>query len=357
MKKIDKHICRGFLKSFLLSLVAFVNIFLLSQIFRIVKLVSDGKMAPGDSLLYIVALLPRIIIDVTPLSILLGGLISMNVMASNLEIISLKTSGISFKRIIIFPVIISFFVSLGIFVLSDRVAPKFYEQTRILRGSSSDREIPIVKEKAFLRGKGDYVYYMGLIDREEGYGRDIQFIELNPEFDRIERVITAGKGVYDRENKIWVLEKAYVTERGQKNSLEVDSFKDIKFNAEPEEFITLEKDPRTLTNSELKETLKDIKAVGGDTKEYIQQIAKRYSYPFASFVICFMGLALGSRYVRGASAMSIGISIILGYGYYLMGGVFEAISKNGFIDPFIGNWIPNLFFIALGIYFVNKAEY
>lgn len=357
MKKIDIHICRGFLKSFTLSLVAFINIFLLSQIFRIVKLVSDGKMEVGDSLLYIVALLPRIIIDVTPLSILLGGLISMNVMASNLEIISLKTSGISFKRIIIFPVIISFIVSLVIFVLSDRIAPKFYEQTRILRGSSAEREIPTTKVKAFLRGQGDYVYYMGFIDRAEGYGKNIQFIELNSEFDRIEKVITASEGRYDNENKIWVLEKAYVTTRDSEKVVEVTDFKDSKFNAGPDEFITLEKDPRTLTNRELKETMKEIKAVGGDTKEYIQQIAKRYSYPFASFVICFIGLALGSRYVRGASAMSIGISMALGYGYYLMGGVFEAISKNGYINPFLGNWLPNLLFLALGIYFVNQSEY
>lgn len=357
MKKIDIHICRGFLKAFLLSLIAFINIFLLSQIFRIVKLVSDGKMAAGDSLLYIGALIPRIIIDVTPLSILLGGLISMNVMAGNLEIISLKTSGISFKRIIVFPVIISFFVSIGIFLLSDRVAPKFYEYTRILRGSSSDREIPLVKERAFLRGKENYVYYMGFINREEGYGRNIQFIELNSEFNRIEKIVTASKGIYDRDKNLWVLEKAFVTLNDGSETMEVSNFQDSKFSAKPDEFITLEKDPRTLTNRELKETMKDIKAVGGDTREYIQQIAKRYAYPFASFVICFIGLALGSRYVRGASAMSIGVSIILGYGYYLLGGVFEAISKNGFIDPFIGNWLPNLLFLGLGIYFVNEAEY
>lgn len=356
MKRIDIHICKGFLKAFLLSLIAFINIFLLSQIFRIVKLVSDGKMEAVDSLMYIVALLPRIIIDVTPLSILLGGLISMNIMASNLEIISLKTSGISFKRVIIFPVIISFLVSVGIFFLSDRVAPKFYEQTRILRGSGGDRGVPLVKEKAFLRGKGDYVYYMGFVDREQGYGRNIQLIELNSEFNKIEKIITAPKGIYDMEKGVWILEKAYLTERG-KESVEFLTFQDPKFSARPDEFITLEKDSRTLTNRELKETIKNIKTIGGDTKEYIQQIAKRYSYPFASFVICFMGLALGSRYVRGASAMSIGIAIILGYGYYIIGGIFEAISKNGFIDPFIGSWLPNLFFLGLGIYFVNKAEY
>ncbi|MGL6170028.1 MAG: LptF/LptG family permease [Fusobacteriaceae bacterium] len=51
------------------------------------------------------------------------------------------------------------------------------------------------------------------------------------------------------------------------------------------------------------------------------------------------------------------VAVIFGYGYYLVQGVFEAFGKNGMINPFLGNWIPNLIFLALGIYFMNKAEY
>lgn len=357
MKKIDIHISKGFIKAFMLSLLAFVNIFVLSQAFRVLKLIGDGKMDGMTGILYMMAMVPRILIDVTPLSILLGGLFSMNVMASNLEIISLKTSGISFKRIILFPTIISLVVSGGVFYLSDKVAPKYFDKTKELRGSKGDRTIPIVKNRAFLRGSGDFIYYMANINRENGIGTSIQLVDLNPEFNRIERVITAEKGRYNREKKIWELQNANIYSYESDKSQTVKEFSEIKYSASPESFITVEKDPRTLTNAEIKKDLKEIKAVGGNTKEYIQELANRYSFPFASFIISFIGLALGSRYVRGASAISIGISIILGYGYYLLGGVFEAFSKNGYLNPFIGNWIPNILFILLGIYFVNRAEY
>lgn len=357
MKKIDIHICKGFLKAFLLSLFAFLNIFVIAQIFRVIKYISDGRMEIGDAVIYFLTLIPKILIDVTPLSILLGGLISMNVMATNLEIISLKTSGVSFKRIILFPVIISFFVALGIYRISDVVAPKMFEKTRVIRGSDKEvREIPQEKDNAFLRGDKNHIYYLKNINRVTGKARGVEIIDLNDSFNKIERVIIAESATYDFGRKAWNLKNVFITRVDENTSKEYKEFTDLKYSDEPNKFITIGKDPSTLTNSELKQDMKDRKAVGKDIKELTQELAKRYSYPFASFFIAFTGLALGSRHVRGASVKNIAISVIFGYGYYLLDGVFEAFSKNGFINPFIAGWIPNIIFLCLGIYFVKGSE-
>ena len=63
-------------------------------------------------------LLPKVIMNVTPLAVLLGALMFISKMASNLEIISLKTAGISFRRIIRFPLIIAFIISIFVFVVN-----------------------------------------------------------------------------------------------------------------------------------------------------------------------------------------------------------------------------------------------
>lgn len=358
MKRIDKHIAKGFLKSFSLSLLAFLNIFLISQIFRVIKYVSDGKMTVHDSIIYFFTLIPGMLVDISPLSVLLGGLISMNVMASNLEIISLKTSGISFKRIIVFPVLISALISLGIYKISDSIAPEMYEKSRVLRGSDKENEeVPTEKQDAFLRGESNYVYFMKKINRVTGVAQGVEIIDLNDDFTKIERVIIAKQGKYDEKRKAWNLNDVYITRVQENTSKEYKEFSDLKYKEEPGRFITLGKNPKTLSIGQLKKEMKVRRAVGKDIKEFTQELSKRYSYPFASFFICFIGLALGSRYVRGASAKNIAISVGFGYGYYLLSGVFEAISKNGFINPFISSWIPNLLFLCLGIYFVKESEF
>ena len=55
-------------------------------------------------------------------------------------------------------------------------------------------------------------------------------------------------------------------------------------------------------------------------------------------------------------AAIVGIGF-LGYGYYIVQASFEAYGKNGYLNPFVCGWIPNIIFLLIGIYFVRKAEY
>jgi len=113
-----------------------------------------------------------------------------------------------------------------------------------------------------------------------------------------------------------------------------------------------------LTIKELKKTIKEQKNIGEDTRIYLSELAKRYSFPFASFIVAFIGLSISSKYVRGGrTTMNLIICVVAGYGYYLVSGAFEAMSLNGILNPFIASWIPNILYLIIGIYFMNRAEY
>ncbi len=133
MKILDRYISKNFIKSFSLSLVAFIGIFIVSQLFRVIKYLSDGRFTPTDAIYYVVTLLPRTFIDVAPLAVLLGSMMTISSMASNLEIISLKTSGIKFKRIVLFPIIISAIISGVVFYVNDTLYPISLKINRDLR--------------------------------------------------------------------------------------------------------------------------------------------------------------------------------------------------------------------------------
>lgn len=360
MKILDRYISKNFIKSFLLSLIAFMGIFIVSQLFRVVKYLSDGRFTPKDAVMFIVTMLPRIFIDVAPLAVLLGCMMTVSVMASNLEIISLKTSGISFKRIVITPIILSFFISLGVFFVNDSVYPEFQKMNRDLkRGEITLREAPIEKRNAFLRGENaNYVYLMSKLNRKTGFAENVEVVDLNKDFFKAERIITAHEARYNFSKKMWVFKDANIYyENKDKKSQTVEYFADPKYSDIPDHFITTTVEPRTLTIKELKQTIREMTSIGGDTRELLVELGNRYSFPFASFIISFLGLALGGRYVRGTSAVSLGVCVLLGYGYYIVKASFEAFSSNGFLNPLIGGWIPNIIFLIVGIFLLYKAEY
>ncbi|WP_300340279.1 LptF/LptG family permease [Fusobacterium sp.] len=360
MKILDRYISKNFIKAFFLSLMAFMGIFIVSQLFRVVKYLSDGRFSVSDAGYYIVTLLPRIFIDVAPLAVLLGSMMTISTMASNLEIISLKTSGIKFKRIILFPIVISAIISGVVFYVNDTLYPTSLKINRDLRrGEVEDRVAPVEKRNAFLRGENsNYIYLMQKVNRVTGFAENIEIVDLNKEFNKIERIVTAHEGRYNFSKSVWTLKDAtiYYGDEGKKSKV-VKYFRDDKYNDNPEHFITLSVEPRTLSIKELKKTIREMKSIGGDTRELLVELGNRYSFPFASFVISFLGLALGGRYVRGTSAVSLGVCVLLGYGYYVVQASFEALSANGFLNPFIGGWIPNIIFLGVGIYLLNKAEY
>lgn len=363
MKIIDRYISKNFIKSFSLSLVAFMGIFIVSQLFRVVKYLSDGRLTPSEAGLYVLTMLPRILIDVAPLAVLLGSMMTVSSMASNLEIISLKTSGISFKRIVIAPIVISFFISILVFYINDSVYPKSQQVNRELRsGDMEEREAPTEKRNAFLRGEdSNYIYMMSKINRKNGMAKNVEIIDLNEDFTKIKRIITAAEARYNFTKKIWILKEANIYLEGdegkEKTPKSVDLFSDPKYSDSPDNFITVSVNPKTLTIKELKKNIREMTTIGVDNRELLVELGNRYSFPFASFIICFLGLALGGRYVRGTSAVSLGFCVALGYSYYIIKASFEAFSSNGFLNPLIGGWIPNLLFLGVGIYLLYKAEY
>jgi lipopolysaccharide export system permease protein len=84
--------------------------------------------------------------------------------------------------------------------------------------------------------------------------------------------------------------------------------------------------------------------------EYLVEIHKKYAIPAACFVFVFIGAPLGIIARRGtfgvASTLSLGFFVI--YWASLIGG--EKLADRGYISPWFGMWMANMFFILVGLY-------
>ena len=200
---------------------------------------------------------------------------------------------------------------------------------------------------------------MGNINRETGNAEKIEIVVYDTEISKPVEIITAQSGKYDKDNKKWMLSGVNIYNVETKKNITKVEYDSDRFREDPNNFIrAAAEDPRMLTIKELKKTIKEQKNIGEDTRIYLAELAKRYSFPFASFIVAFIGLSVSSKYVRGGrTTLNLVICVVAGYGYYLVSGAFEAMSLNGILNPFISSWIPNILYFIIGMYFMNRAEY
>ena len=294
IKKMDIYISKYFIKFFLMNIIGFMGVFLLAQTFKIIKYINQGKLAGGEIFDYILNLLPKMFVETAPLSV------------------------------------------------------------------DETLKLPTTKENAFfINNTEGYLYLMGKINRETGLAENIEVVKFNTEISKPKEIITAKSAKFDTEENKWIFSNVNIYNVETKETTAKIEYKSNLYKDDPSNFIKASaEDPRMLTIKELKKTIKEQKNIGEDTRIYLAELAKRYSFPFASFIVAFIGLSVSSKYVRGGrTTMNLVICVVAGYGYYLVSGAFEAMSLNGILNPFIASWVPNILYLIIGIYFMNRAEY
>ena len=82
---------------------------------------------------------------------------------------------------------------------------------------------------------------------------------------------------------------------------------------------------------------------------------KRWSYPFSTYVLTLIGVALSSRKVRGGVGLPLGIGIGMSFFYILLIQFSNVFALKGGLDPIIAVIIPNAIFGTIGVILAIKA--
>lgn len=82
---------------------------------------------------------------------------------------------------------------------------------------------------------------------------------------------------------------------------------------------------------------------------------KRWTYPFSTYVLTLIGVALSSRKVRGGVGLPLGIGIAMSFLYILLIQFSNVFALKGGLPALIAVLIPNVIFGAIGVILAIKA--
>ena len=136
MLRIDRYIMQRFLFGIIPALLLLLALFSFLTLAEELEDVGKGDFAMPDALMVVFLTTPKRIVDLLPVTALLGGLLGLGTMANHSELIAIRTSGLSKRRIAQTVSVLAVFLGIFITTLQFWVVPGFEREAAHLRGKS-----------------------------------------------------------------------------------------------------------------------------------------------------------------------------------------------------------------------------
>lgn len=92
----------------------------------------------------------------------------------------------------------------------------------------------------------------------------------------------------------------------------------------------------------------EARTYGPDSRRFLLELHTRFSYPVACLVLMLVGVPLGVISRRGGKSSGLVFTVLLVLLYYILSYTGIALSRQGKLSPFLGVWMANLLFAAVG---------
>lgn len=354
---LDAYLLREVAAPFGFALAAFflfwfANIFVLAADYLI------NKGAPVFLVLrFLLFRVPQATPMAFPFACLFGTLLGFGRLMADNEINALRTSGVSFIRIIRLPLLAGALVAVTAFLVNENIAPiatdlstrSFYQ---ILYKSQT---LPI--EPNIFRADpstGDMFY----IQSVSSDGRSMQNVMIyQPDRSSPFTQILTAKSARIEGTEI-VLDHAIRTQikaDGQIGAVDVAA-KELRISLpmgdNGQNFLSSAfNDTYTMNTKRLSQDIAFRKQTGqGGTDLATRELTlgTKYAYPFASFIAVIIAVPLAVRFGKNGRTLGIVLSIVLLVIYYGMVALAGAFGRNGSLDPYVAAWLPNVIMGAAG---------
>lgn len=356
-KILDRYILRKFLGTYAFA-IAMITVILV--VFDYAERVDNftESHAPWSAIIfdYYINFIPDFINQFSGLFTFISVIFFTSKMAYQTEIIAMLSGGVSFRRLMwpyflgsLFIALLSLALNLWVIPESQVACVKF-RQTYFKKYKNEQYDRHIYRQVA----PGEFVYVRGFNTTNKASYLAIERYEGTA----IAATLEASDVTVDPETGRWKAQR-YITRHIDEQGVEhFEQLRDLDtlINIDVKELGRIEQTVSTMKIGELNRFLEQQRIKGSDSINLIEvERHTRYAYPFATFILTLIGVALSSRKVRGGTGLHIGIGIVLCFSYIMLNRLFEEFAKSGGLPVMLAVWLPNIIFTLIAIYLYRKA--
>ena len=359
MKVFDKYVIREFLKTLGVTVLIFLSVYLIADLFERIDDIIENQSSAAVVLSYYIYKTPSMIFNVFPFAILFAVLLTIRNFIIHNELIAIRSNAITlyriFKPLVILGILASF-LTIGV---NELILPftnqKVHDLGYIIKGKENPAYKPSKDsiQQLWYRGSGNRFYNMDLLIRSANEIRKMTIFTLDKNYQLKER-LDAEKVLY--QNGKWVFFNGVIRTFTGEKWVTRDRFskRELPLKETFSDFMRVEKKSEEMPFFELRAYLDRLKRSGiapDQYRTYVVDLYSKLSIPAACTVMVLLGIpfALKTGRYRG-TAVGIGLSIVLGFSYWIIYYVGISLGHGGKLPPIIASFAPAVIFGAIGTY-------
>ena len=357
--RIDRYIMWQFLSTYIFLIAIIITIAVIFDYNEKIDKISSSHASWNKIIFdYYANFIPYFSNLFSPLFVFIAVIFFTTKLAGNSEIIAMKSTGMSFKRLLRPYMISATLIAATTFFLGAYIIPRGnIARVNFENHYIKKKDVTSIDNIQMQVDTGVFAYITHFDNQtKSGYGFSLDKISGKKLVSRL----TAQTIEYDTladKRYSWTLrmyEKR--TLRGMREKVERGDKLDSIIMMEPRDFFFVRNQQETMTLPELSEFIDKQKlrgAAGISTFEV--EYHKRFAMPFAAFILTLIGVSLSTEKRKNGMGTSISVGLALSFGYILFQTVSATFAINANMSPMLSVWMPNIIFATIAFVLYKRT--
>ncbi|MCR5762270.1 MAG: LptF/LptG family permease [Treponema sp.] len=291
-----------------------------------------------------------------PIAILFATAYMLSDLYAKNELLAVFACGISLFRFTLPLMILSVFMSVGLFWFNDAVVVKSYEKKMSLQNKALEKEQQYDNSNVVVMSEGGKIIYKAeYFDSkfERLYSLYVLYRNNDRSFDGL---VYAESAVWASDH--WELSNScfYKNDENEYRIYPVDYDHLFRLMEPPETFRRNSINVDEVTAAEAKQYILQLEKSGLPSNEAKAEYYKKYAFSFVVLVVVMLAIGLSGKTRKNVMIVSLALSITAVVLFYVMQMITMLMARFGTIPPVLGEWFPVIFFVGVSALLLKYAR-
>jgi len=363
MRILDRYIFKSIVATFIACIFVFLFMYVIIDVLSKLEDILKNQIHYTLLIQFYLTNLPIMFVQVAPFACLLSTLYTFSKLNHDNEVIAMRASGLSIFYITKTVIILGIVISLFVFWINDRFAPGAMLEIQKIQAKMDEGKKDRKEKKTdslinlSMYGLKNRLFFIDRFYPSTATMDGVIILEQD-EKQNLTRKIVANKGVY--EDGLWRFYQSITYDFDHNGQIVGEPLyleeEIMSIPETPSDFLAQRQRPEHMTISQLDNYIWKLSKSGATTviRNLKLDLYQKFASPFASLIIILLGIPFSLMIQKRATGLSsIGISIIVGFLYYILDAVFIAVGRGGMLPPLVAVSSAHIIALTFSVYLIS----